>query len=277
MDNKLRFAILPMGAIENDIAWNVSVPHPGDKYNKNPNAQWERFPVFSVLIDHPELGWLLYDTGEAPCNEAGRMPKAAQDMLPVYAERADFVDSRLASCGLSTDQIEGIILSHHHFDHAGGLHFFQNTKAGRHIICSRKDYSYGLVESHKSALVPSWAYLRQDFEFEGLEYEFVDEDIKLAEGLELITLEGHTPCILGLMLHLESGVYIFPSDAIPMEINYGPPPLAPKPSGQTYDSLGFFRTVEKVKRLQKEYNAEIIYSHDFLRYPHLKKAPYFYE
>lgn len=266
-----------MGRVENDLAWLIAIPHSGDMYNKTPQAEWLSFPVISVLVDHPDIGYVLFDTGQAPGNEKDRMPEDKRHMFPIYCEREDFVDARLASLGLSVDDISMIILSHTHFDHMGGLHFFQNTKAGKNVLVSRAEYAQGLVESHKSTSDLCYAYNRLDFDYEGIDYQFCDEDIELAPGLELIALEGHVPTILGMVLHLESGTYIFPSDALPLQANYGPPPMPGVLTGQIYDSLGFYRTVEKVKRLQKKYDATIIYPHDYNLFPGLKKAPEYYE
>lgn len=277
MADKLRFAILHNGYIENDIAWNLSIPHSGDIYNKTPSAQWARFPFFSVLIDHPTLGYILYDTGCAPGDEKERFPKRSREMFPTYIQPEDFVDARLNSIGLSVNDISMIILSHMHFDHAGGLYFFQNTRAGKHIIVSRKDFAHGLVESHRRSQPPSFPYFKPNFEYDGLEFHFVDEDTKLAPDLELIALEGHAPTVLGLLLRMESGVYILPSDAVQLEANFGPPPAPPHPLGQLYDSLGYYRTVDKLAKLQWTERATIIYPHDPEAYKKLKKAPEFYE
>ena len=46
-------------------------------------------------------------------------------------------------------------------------------------------------------------YLRDDFELPGITYHPIKEDTELAEGIEIISLSGHTPQILGLVVHLE--------------------------------------------------------------------------
>jgi RNase P/RNase MRP subunit p30 len=47
--------------------------------------------------------------------------------------------------------------------------------------------------------------------------------------------------------------------------------------GLIYDSLGFVDTVEKVRKLQRKYNAKIIFGHDAKQFSELKLAPEFYE
>jgi hypothetical protein len=136
---------------------------------------------------------------------------------------------------------------------------------------------HGLLEAHRRYEPPSFPYFKPNFEYEGLEFNFVDDDTELAPDLHIIALEGHAPIVLGLMIRLESGTWILPNDSVPLEMNYGPPPLPPRQSGQTYDSLGFLRSVEKIKALQRKYKANILYGHDFNKYPDYKKAPEFYE
>ena len=61
----------------------------------------------------------------------------------------------------------------------------------------------------------------------------VNNDFTLEENIDVISLPGHTPGILGLMVHLKNeGTFIFPMDAVYTEQNYGPPS---KMSGIVYD------------------------------------------
>jgi N-acyl homoserine lactone hydrolase len=271
----IEFTILSHGTIENDIAWNLSVPNPASKYDKNPAAQWVSVPSFSVLIKHPQAGYILYDTGSCPGDEKDRRPEYAQTYFPFYANPEDFLDARLKELKLTVNDISTIVVSHMHWDHSGGLQLFKGTPAGQNLLVHRKDFEYGLVETHRSSDVPfaGGGYYKGNFEFEGLSYNFVAEDQELAEGIEIITLGGHTPGILGLVVHLDSGTYIFTSDAVYMQKNYGPPVIVP---GIVYDTLGFFEGIDKLRKLEKRYNAKVIFGHDIEQFAGLKKAPYFY-
>ena len=272
---EISFTILPHGHIENDLAWNVAVPFPASIDNRNPQAQWIKVPSFSVLIKHSSLGYVLYDTGSCPGDEASRLPEYPRKYLPYFAGREEFLDKRLESLGLQPRDISTVIVSHMHWDHSGGLGFFKNTGAGRRIYVHKKDFSYGLLVTHQSReTFAGGGYFKENFEVPGLEYNLIEEDETLAEGLEIITLEGHTPGILGLAAHLKSGVYIFPSDAVYTARNYGPPEAVP---GIIYDTLGFGRSIAKLRKLQKKYNASLIFPHDPEQFKTLKCCPYFYE
>ncbi len=272
--SKIRFTILSHGHIENDLAWNTATPNPGNRFNKNPEAIWGEFPSFSVLVEHSDLGWILYDTGCHPGDEKDRLPKSFTDFFPLYMDEQDYLENRLKSVGLTKDDIDVVILSHTHWDHSGGVGLFSGTKAGEKILTSGLDYSFGIANSHADISGIDGGYIKQNYQHEGLGYEFIDEDYKLAEGIELIALEGHSPLVLGLMLHMESGTYIFPSDAVSSKLNYGPPA---KPPGFLYDSLGYGRAIKKLREMEKKYDAKFIFSHDNEQFKTLKKAPEFYE
>lgn len=272
--SKIKFTILSHGFIENDLAYNVAIPNPGSLSNKNPNAIWKQFPSYSVLIKHPDIGWVLYDTGFCPGDEADRLPRNFKEKFPLVATKEDYLENRLKEAGLKPGDIDMIILSHMHWDHAGGIGLFGGTKACRQIIAPGKDYSFGITNTHCTTNPIDGGYIRDNFEFEGLTYRFIDEDYELAKGLEVIELEGHTPSVLGLVLKTDSGVYIFPSDACGSQLNFGPPAI---PCGIMYDSLGFNRAIKKLRELVRKHHATIMFSHDNEQFKTFKKAPDFYE
>lgn len=270
----LEFTILPHGYIENDLAWNVAMPAPAKMSNKTPTPIWIHVPSFSVLIKHPTEGYILYDAGSCPGDEANRRPAAMADYFPLLIRRGEFLDARLKELGLSVEDIRTVVISHMHWDHCGGLIFFA-SKSHQRVITGEKDYAYGLVETHRSSKVDdSCVYFKENYEVPGLDFELITEDSKLCEGVELFLLEGHTPAVVGLILHLESGTVIFPSDAVGSALNYGPPAKVP---GIIYDTLGFHRSVKKLRNLEGKYHAKIIYPHDMTQFETLKTSPYFYK
>lgn len=153
------------------------------------------------------------------------------------------------------------------------LHF-SYTKAGKHVITFEKDYVNALKETHQFADKEDYVFIKENMHFPGISYDLINGDQEIVDGIEAIELPGHTPAVLGLVVHLENEVVIFPSDAVYTSKNYGPPSIAP---GIVYDSLGFQKSVEKLYRLQRKYHAKIIFPHDLAQFKSLKKCPYFYQ
>ena len=272
----LKFWIMNNGCGYNDKAWHVALPHPGTKSNPNPPAEFWRVPFLMTLIYHPDAGYILYDVGAFPGDEAGARSPIHSEYFPMEATRDCFIDRRLAELGLTVDDISMIVLSHLHWDHAHGLKFFSNTRAGKNIYVSRKEFEYALVETHlrDDEATSDSAYFRSIMDIPGLEYHLLEEDCEFLTGMHLIMLGGHTPGVMGMLLELESGNYLFPSDAAYSTINYGPPAKLP---GIIYDTLGFYDSIKKLYRIEKQYQAKLIFPHDDESAKQYKFSPDFYE
>lgn len=271
----LKFAILSHGYIENDLAWNVAMTNPATRSNRHPEPVWGQFPTFSVLVRHPSEGYILFDTGSSLGDDAGRRPESMDDIFPLFIRREEYLDGCLERLGLTVDDINIVVCSHMHWDHSGGLCFFENKKSVQKVITSKDDYTFGLLQTlAPNKVSDDCAYFRENYLFNNLDYTLIDRDCNLCEGIDLILLPGHTPAVLGMMLHLESGTVIFPSDAIGSRSNYGEHAKFP---GIIYDSLGFKAAVAKVMDLEKKYNANIIHPHDMEQFKSLKQAPHFYD
>ena len=270
----IEFTILKLGEVENDRALNLAGLNWGTVDNKHPEAVWFRLSSIAILVKHPQAGYILYDTGNYLGNDDGTRIKTAGKFGATYMKREDYVDMQLQKVGLTVDDVDMIILSHGHADHMGGLGFFSGTKAGQNVYIARKEFEAGLLASHKDPKGHRDAYFKGDYEFPDIKFHLIEEEGEFLPGIELVFMEGHTPGCLAMMVHCDGGTYIFPSDAIYTERNYGPPVVLP---GLVSDTLGFYRSIKKVNALEKKYNAKFIYPHDLEQLNRLKIAPYFYK
>jgi glyoxylase-like metal-dependent hydrolase (beta-lactamase superfamily II) len=273
---KMKLYIQSHGHFENDAALNLSMANIATVDNKHPQAQWVTdVPCITVLIEHPDKGHILYDTSSHPKNLEGHWPERLSKLCPHYMKPEETLEARLNQLGLRPGDIDILLLSHLHIDHAGGLYLFQNTPAGSSIYVHEKELREALLLTHVTTERSVGAYVGDDFDIPGIGFHTVREDFELAEGIQVITLEGDAFGILGLVVHLDnSGVFIFPSDAVKTKENYGPPPRLP---GMLYDSLGFFRSVEKIRQLEEKYQARIVFGHDGEHLESFKLSPEYYD
>lgn len=268
----LKYAILPHGYIENDLAWNVAMPNPATRSNRCPPPIWGQFPCYSVLISHPTEGYILFDTGPALGDDSDRRPSAMNNIFPLYIQREEFLDQRLHALGLSVEDISTVICSHMHWDHSGGLAFFEKKSSVQQVITPKDDYAFGALQTlapHQAA--EDCPYFKDNYLMKNLNFILADCDYSPFEGIDLILLKGHTPAVLGMVLHTESGTVIFPSDAIGSQANY-----QGRLPGIIYDSLGFQESLLKVRTLQQKNNAAILFPHDMAQFRTWKTSPYFY-
>lgn len=263
--------VLDNGWLECDANWMVGNSTLATLQQKACQHKWIKIPVYAVLIDHPD-GKILYDLGCHPDAMKGYWPAGLVSVFPYYRnDNQDFV-KQLALTGTKPADVKTLVMSHLHLDHAGNMHLFEHAD----VYVHRKDFEYGQTLIHLSPNPANHgAYVKADLEVPVKQYHLVDEDFELVPGVEVITLPGHTPGILGIIVHLEKeGTLIFPQDALYTRENYGPPAKA---SGIVYDSLAFFNSVEKVRRYAKKYNAKVMFSHDMDFFETMKLAPGYYE
>ena len=268
MDDEIRFYVMRIGYIESDLAWIVANSRPATINDRNRPAKWIQQPVLTFLVQH-SYGTLLYDTG---CSKDAMdvWPDSMKKLFPYYIPEEERLEDRLRSLGVSITDVDTVVLSHLHADHAGNIKLFRHAK----ILVHRNDFAHALVETHANPNY-TWPYIKRDFDIDGFHYDLIEEDFEIWPGIGIITLEGHTAGLLGLVVNLKnSGTIICTSDAIYHHLNYGPPI---KPCGALYDSLGFMRTVKKVRALERRHEALVIFGHDKDQYEQkLKKIPEFY-
>ena len=234
-------------------------------------------PCYCVLIQHPALGNVLFDTGIDDEYQI-RWPANLKEEYPV--KRFARLKDRLREAGFYPDDIDLLILSHMHFDHAGNLRLFRGTKAGKGVLIQEEEARHGFTLSNiydcQEIRYRYDGYVRHEFNgLDGVSFELIKGDKKLADDLELIHLPGHTPGTMGVVVRTEKfGTAIFPSDAVYNPMNYGPPAVLP---GMCARPEEFAASIEKCRRIAETEKGTVFFSHDLNYYKQYKKSPEWYE
>ncbi len=256
----LEFTIFVVAHIWNDKAWNIALPYYATKSNPNPENVFWKLPIVSILVKHPEAGNYLFDTGFNLWDWENRTPYQ-QEAFPIEAKREEFIDQQLSKVGMTVDDIDGLLMSHMHWDHADGIAFFTGHKAIQNVYVNRTELADALIYSHGGPEYVDYdpLFRKSVLDLPDLRYKFVNEDTEIFPGVTLVMLEGHTRGCFGMLLECEENNYFFPGDAIYCPENFGPPAKAP---GIVRDTAAFYRCAEKALKIQQEYNAIMVYPHD---------------
>jgi N-acyl homoserine lactone hydrolase len=271
----VKLFVLDNGRLDMDLAWMILNPKTGTVDNKHPQADWISIPTYTVLIEHPDLGWVLYD-GTCHPEWEDRWPQELQPVFPYIADERQFLPMQLEQLNLTMGDIDVVVISHLHLDHCGCLDFFRGTKAAqRGIIVHDDELPHALKVTHTGPLDFVGAYVKREFDMPNLNYELMLGPHKeLAPDLHLYHWPGHTPGLIGLVAHIEhSGTFIFTSDAIYLERNLEEWRL----SGIVYDTVSYFKSMYEIKEMARKYDATLGFGHDMDKFRALQKAPEYYE
>ena len=218
-----------------------------------------RSPAVAILIRHPKLGNILYDTGNAS-NFKDCYPPHVQEAYPVHEFIS--IEDALKAHGLTPGDIDLLVLSHLHFDHAGGLKYFCHTKAGKNILVNKEELIEALMSVYTVQETPHGAYVKSLFDLDGILFHPIEGALELAEDLILFPMQSHTPGVLGMLIKTEhQGNIICVSDTLYIADSYekGLPP------GGTINktTTEFFDNLARIKEMQEKYNATILFGHDY--------------
>jgi glyoxylase-like metal-dependent hydrolase (beta-lactamase superfamily II) len=271
----LKFSLFIVSHIWNDKLWNIALSTYATKSDPNPRHVFWKLPMVSTLIQHPDAGNFLFDVGINTWDMKNRTPYQ-QEAFPIQVSRDELIDMQLPKAGLTVDDIDAILLSHLHWDHADGMSFFTGHKAIRNVFTSRIEAEDALIYSHGGPEFVEYdpLFRKSVLDLPDIRYHFIDVDTEVFPGVHIITLAGHTRGSLGMILECEENTYIFPGDALYCDENLGPPAKAP---GIVKDTAAFYRSAEKVQRLKEKYNAIMVYPHDSTMEDHWELAPHWYK
>ncbi|MDO4343578.1 MAG: N-acyl homoserine lactonase family protein [Eubacteriales bacterium] len=213
----------------------------------------------AVLIYHPEIGYILYDTGNDP-QWALSYTESIREIYPVT--RTVSIEDALQKENLTVEDIDVLILSHLHFDHAGGLKFFSNTKAGRQVIVSEDEYKDAIKEIEKSPERNKGAYIGKLFyQLPGIEFKTISGQAELAEGITLFVQKCHTAGVVGMIVELRDKTVLFTGDTVYLKETYEKE--LPPGGGINKTQKEFFDNLKVLKKMQKEQKAEMFFGHDY--------------
>jgi N-acyl homoserine lactone hydrolase len=221
-------------------------------------------PYFVYVVKHPE-GVVLFDSGAHPdlaTDPVGRMGAGAEEFI-VKLDADDAIGPVLARIGLTPDDIDLVIQSHLHFDHAGGLYAFPRTP----VMVQRTELEFAEDPPAEQREI----YIADDFA-PVTDWRLVDgeEDVFGDGRLTVIPTPGHTKGHQSLLVRLDDGQAIFLlADAAylleKMRLR--------RPPGVLWEEAAILDTWDRIEALEREHDAFLITTHDLDYEERIEVAP----
>jgi N-acyl homoserine lactone hydrolase len=204
-------------------------------------------PNFFYLIRHPK-GNVLFDTGIRSnyLDDASSVNSMEIEFLPEH-----HTDAQLAAVGVSPKDIEQVVMSHLHWDHAGGLEFLPHAD----VYVNRRELEFAFAPAVYQAVY----YDQRDFDLP-LNWKQLDGEHDLfGDGnLVIFPTPGHTPGHQILLVRLGGGAIMLLSDAA-FQIEKMRARVLP---AIIWNPDEIVASWDRIEELERENDAELICAHE---------------
>ncbi|WKT42146.1 Metallo-beta-lactamase [Fusarium oxysporum f. sp. vasinfectum] len=264
--------ILDLGTLQVDESWILRGANASALSNKNPENKRRDLIVLSALIEYPGVGLILFETGCAE-NIDVEWGAPLTDIFPrtEYSERQK-LPAAIEATGNHISDVKAVIMGHLHLDHAGGLEHFVGTNVPIYTHEEELKHACWAVATGADLGVYMGHYLL----LESLNWNtFNDSHLEIFQGISLHHLPGHTPGLCGMQINLQrDGTFIWTTDQFHVRENYE---LGHPHGALARDHNAWYRSLNTVRRLQRIYNAKLIFGHDKIVAMEYKNAKNFYQ
>ncbi|OLE37359.1 MAG: hypothetical protein AUG48_04615 [Actinobacteria bacterium 13_1_20CM_3_68_9] len=219
-----------------------------------------RIPSYGLLIEH-EDGLFLVDTGFDLEHTNAVLPFELPEQSPEQT-----IPAQLRLCGYGPSDVKTLVNSHLHFDHVGGNKHVTDATV---VVHERE-----LEQARNFQPFERFGYSDRSWDHEDARFRTISGDFELARGLLLFETPGHTIGHYSLLVTPDSGrpmVFAFDVVYTAEALEKGVQP------GFHYDPVAGVRSIERVREVAAEHEADIFFSHDMDAWSGYKHAPDFYE
>jgi len=220
-------------------------------------------PIWAALVQVEGLN-ILFDTGMHP--DHIRDPQAtfgntpfANLIVPIMREK-DRIDNRLAEIDLTPQDIDFVVNTHLHFDHAGCNYLFT-----RSVFLVQRDHYQQAYDTYPNFQPHYW-------HLPDLTYELVEGDLNLATGVQVLKATGHAKGFQAPVIRLpDSGTMVIAGDAISLEEN-----LREDNWDGTWNPVKARASARRLAAIARAEGGKIVFGHDPEFWKTLKLSPEYY-
>ncbi|MDR0851100.1 MAG: N-acyl homoserine lactonase family protein [Clostridiales Family XIII bacterium] len=186
------------------------------------------FPIISYYLESPTHK-IVVDTG-------GIVPDGIH-WEPYTRNEDQEPGNALKKLGVSADDIDMVIFTHLHWDHACSNDAFKNAR----FIVQKKEYDFVADPETSNKGYEAELVLRTT-------YETVDGDVEIVPGISVVLTPGHSVGSQCILIDTADGTYMITGDTVPLYRNWESSPRVPTGIFSDLDTI--LRSYEKLGKLQ---------------------------
>jgi len=200
----------------------------------------------SDVMDFPLISYYVEGADHKILVDTGGTPPDGVKWQPYSRTEKESLDQALHNIAVSPEEIDTVILTHLHWDHASNNHMLPNAR----FIVQKKEYDYLLAPEPE---------VKEGYELDLVlktEYKLVDGDTDVIPGISVVLAPGHSAGMQCVVVETRAGKYILGGDLITLFENWEAEPHIP--NGVFYDLNIMLESVEKIDRI----NGIVLPGHD---------------
>ncbi len=238
----------------------------GAMFGVVPKVMWSKFyPCDENNLCNWSMRCLLIDTGERKilidCGIGDKQPK--KFMAHYFLNGEGSLDGSLAKLGLTVDDITDVILTHLHFDHAGGAIRWNEDKTdylptfkNATYWTSKQQWEWATNPNNREKA----SFLKENIlpMREKGTLKLIDSDTEIYPGISVRLFNGHTDGQVIPLIQYNGKTIVFMADLLPSTAHI------PLPYVMAYDTRPLITLDEKEKFLHEAAENEYIlfFEHD---------------
>jgi glyoxylase-like metal-dependent hydrolase (beta-lactamase superfamily II) len=200
-------------------------------------------PNTVFLIEGPET--IVVDTGFESVERTMQVHKQQ-----VWRTEEQELPTIFTNLGLRLEEIRTVIFTHLHYDHCGNNRLFPHAR----FIVQKEELRYAFVPAPGEETAYFSPLIGEKPSFWGTEFEMIEGDATLTQGIRVIATPGHTPGCQAVLVDTSNGVYCIAGDNAFFYENVE----KNLPVGALSSRLDWFSSMERMRRLSDH----IIPSHE---------------